>query len=165
VSSQFGESFVGEGVDAAHVNTVLGPAGGPVETSWVTALATPRVGHAAFVATVSPGVAVRPYTLFVNKAPIDGERHGILTWGAAHAGVAAGVMDAVADGVVTEVDAASHLLIAAVWVNPDAADERAVFENNRAAARAALRAGRDRTPTVVDALAARHEPRNAFYRP
>jgi 5,6,7,8-tetrahydromethanopterin hydro-lyase len=165
VSTQFGESFVGEGPDAAHVNTVLGEPGGPVEAAWVTALATPRAGHAAFVATVRPGVAVRPYTLFVNKASIDGERHAALTWGAAQAGVAAGVLDAVADGVVSERDAATYLLIAAVWVNPEALDESAVFENNRSAAREALRAGREGIPTVADAVAARHEPHNAFYRP
>lgn len=165
MSTQFGESFVGEGVEAAHVNTVLGEIGGPVETAWVSALATPRAGHAAFVATVQPGVAVRPYTLFVNKAAIDGERHASLTWGAAQAGLAAGILDAVADGVISEVHAATHLLIAAVWVNPEATDETAVFDNNRAAAGQALRAGRDGTPRVADALAARHAPSNAFYRP
>ena len=118
MSTEFGESFVGEGAEAAHVNTVLGAAGGPVETAWVTALATPRAGHAAFVATVTPGTAVRPFTLFVNKAVIEGERHATLTWGAAHAGVAAGVMEAVAEGTVPEGEAAALLLIAAVWVNP-----------------------------------------------
>ena len=165
MSTQFGESFVGKGVDAAHVNTVLGELGGPVETAWVTALATPREGHAAFVATVRPGVSVRPHTLFVNKAGIEGERHAALTWGAAQAGVASGVMDAVAEGVVTEHDAATHVLIAAVWVNPQATNETSVFENNRTATREALRAGRDGTPSVADALAARHAPHNAFYRP
>ena len=75
-----GESFVGEGVNAAHVNTVLGPRDGPVGTAWVTALATPRAGFAAFVAIAQPGVSVVPPTLFVNKAAIDGETHGRLTW-------------------------------------------------------------------------------------
>jgi 5,6,7,8-tetrahydromethanopterin hydro-lyase len=164
VSTQFGESFVGEGTDAAHVNTVLGDGGGPVETAWVSALATPRPGHAAFVASVTPGTAVRPYTLFVNKATVQGDRHASLTWGAAHAGVAAGVMDAVAEGIVTEADAATQLLIAAVWVNPEAADETAVFENNRAATRESLRSGRDGRPSVTDALAVRDAPHNAFYR-
>jgi len=66
VSTEFGESFAGEGVDAAHVNTVLGAVGGPVETAWVTALATPRAGHVPFVATVTPGVAVPGF--FTSKA-------------------------------------------------------------------------------------------------
>jgi 5,6,7,8-tetrahydromethanopterin hydro-lyase len=165
VSTELGESFVGEGDEAAHVNTVLGAVGGPVETAWMTALATPRAGHVAFVATVTPGTAVRPFTLFVNKAAIEGERHATLTWGAAHAGVASGVMAAVAEGTVPEGEATALLVIAAVWVSPQAADERAVFENNREATLAALRAGRAGLPTVAEALAARDAPHNAYYRP
>jgi 5,6,7,8-tetrahydromethanopterin hydro-lyase len=165
MTTEIGESFVGDGAEAAHVNTVLGAIGGAVETAWVTALATPRAGHVAFVATVTPGVAVRPFTLFVNKAAIEGERHAALTWGAAHAGVAAGVMEAVAEGTVPEAEVATLLLIAAVWVNPDALDESAVFENNKTATFQALRAGRSGLPAVADALAARHSPANAYYRP
>ena len=36
-----GESFVGEGAEAAHINTVLGARRGPVGTAWATALANP----------------------------------------------------------------------------------------------------------------------------
>jgi 5,6,7,8-tetrahydromethanopterin hydro-lyase len=165
VTTEFGESFAGDGVDAAHVNTVLGALGGPVETAWVTALATPRAGHVPFVATVTPGVAVRPFTLFVNKATIESARHAELTWGAAQAGVAAGVMEAVAEGTVIEAEVPALLLVAAVWVNPQAADDHLVFANNKVASLGALRAGRRGAPSVADALEARHAPSNAYYRP
>jgi 5,6,7,8-tetrahydromethanopterin hydro-lyase len=161
--AQFGEAFVGEGVNAAHVNTVLGGKGGPVETAWATALATPRTGHVAFVASVTPNVAVQPMTLFVNKAPIEGERHAQLTWGAAHAGVAAGVMDAVGAEIILSNFATTRLLIAAVWVNPQADDESAVYANNRQATLEALSAGRDGKPTVAEALAAAVRPSNAYF--
>jgi 5,6,7,8-tetrahydromethanopterin hydro-lyase len=161
--TQFGEAFVGEGVDAAHINTVYGGKGGPVETAWVTALATPRPGHAAFVAVVAPGLAVQPWTLFVNKATIESERHGALTWGAAQAGVAAGVMDAVAADVVNRTYAPGRLLIVAVWVNPVAADESAVFANNRLATLEALRAGQDGRPYMEEVLAAAARPYNAYF--
>ena len=164
-ATEFGEAFVGDGVDAANINTVLGAAGGPVETAWVTALATPRAGFAAFVAAVAPGTAVRPFTLFVNKAAIEGERHGALTWGAAQAGVAGGVLDAVAEGTVDAERVGELLLITAVWVNPQAVDEDAVYRNNRSATAGALRAGRHGLPSVDDALAARGAPWNAFFRP
>jgi 5,6,7,8-tetrahydromethanopterin hydro-lyase len=162
---QIGEAFVGDGVDAAHVNTVLGERDGPVGTAWATALATPRAGHVPFLAVVRPGLAVQPMTLFVNKAAIEPGRHGDLTWGAAQAGVAAGVAAAVAEGVVDRAAVSQLALIAAVWVNPAAKDEDAVFANNREAALAALRNGRDGAPAVVDVLAARDEPWNPFFRP
>ena len=161
--TQFGESFVGEGADAAHVNTVLGESSGPVETAWVTALATPRAGHVPFVATVTSGTAVRPFTLFVNKATIESDRHAELTWGAAHAGLAAGVMEAVAEDVVAAADAPGLLLIAAVWVNPEAENEGRVFENNKEATLRALRAGKEGRPFVGEALSARHAPSNAYF--
>ena len=72
-TTQIGEAFVGSGPEAAHLNTVLGAKGGPVETAWVTALATPGPGHIPFVTTLRPGVPAKPMTLFVNKATLEGE--------------------------------------------------------------------------------------------
>lgn len=161
---QIGESFIGSGADAAHVNTVLGRRDGPVGAAWATALATPHAGHVPFVAVVRPGLAVQPMTLFVNKAAIEPGGHGDLTWGAAQAGVAAGVADAVAEGVVPRDEVADLALVAAVWVNPQAADEDAVFANNREATLTALRNGRDGAPSVGDVLAARDDPWNPFFR-
>ena len=158
-----GESFVGDGADAAHVNTVLGDRDGPVGTAWATALATPRPGHTPFVAVLLPGLAVKPLTLFVNKATITGEAHGVLTWGAAQAGVAGGVADAVSEGIISEADADRLLLIAAVWVNPAATEAGLVYANNRAATREALRAGATGRPALADVLAAREHPVNPFF--
>jgi 5,6,7,8-tetrahydromethanopterin hydro-lyase len=160
-----GESFVGEGAEAAHVNTVLGRRDGPVGTAWATALASPRPGNAAFVAVVRPGLPAKPLTLFVNKATIAGDEHGALTWGAAQAGVACGVADAVAEGIVSEADADDLLLIAAVWVNPAARDAGKVYANNRAATAAALRAGAAGAPPVAEMLAARDRPFNPYFDP
>ena len=158
-----GESYIGEGAEAAHVNTVFGERSGPVGVAWATALASPSAGHAPFVAVVVPGLPVKPMTLFVNKAPIAGDEHGILTWGAAQAGVAGGVADAVSEGILSEADADQNLIIAAVWVNPAARDAEKVYANNRTATREALRAGAAGMPQMTEVLAARHRPFNPFY--
>jgi 5,6,7,8-tetrahydromethanopterin hydro-lyase len=163
--TEIGESFVGEAAEAAHINTVLGSRDGPVGTAWTTALATPRVGHSAFVTVLQPNLPVKPLTLFVNKAAIADEQHGNLTWGAAQAGVAGGVADAVADGVINAEDAENLLLIAAVWVNPAARDAELVYRNNRIATRQALENGASGIPKVAGILAARHAPANPFFTP
>jgi 5,6,7,8-tetrahydromethanopterin hydro-lyase len=162
--TQIGEAFVGEGPEAAHLNTVLGARGGPVETAWTTALATPRQGHAAFLVTARPGVSAKPPTLFVNKAFLEGPQHERLTWGAAQAGVAAGVGRAIADGTVKRSVVDDLLLIAAVWVSPQAQDEDLVFENNLEATRLALLAGVEQAPEIDDFLNASGVPFNAFFR-
>ena len=158
-----GESFIGEGAEAAHVNTVLGDRDGPVGAAWAAALATPGPGHAPFIAVVRPGLPTKPMTLFVNKATVADSGHGELTWGAAQAGVAAGVADAVSEGLVSAADADRLLLIAAVWVNPAAKDADKVYANNRAATKLALRAGAEGLPRVADVLGAAGRPTNPFY--
>jgi formaldehyde-activating enzyme involved in methanogenesis len=50
------------------------------------------------------------------------------------------VADALADGIIAADDADDLVLIAAVWVNPAAADADLVYANNRAATRSARKA-------------------------
>lgn len=161
---QIGEGFAGDGPNAAHVNTVLGRKDGPVGTSWATALATPRQGHVPFVVVLRPKMAVKPATLFVNKADIRSDLHASLTWGAAQAGVAQGVLQAVADGTVPAGEADDLVLLAAVWVDWAAEDEEEIYANNLRATREALAAGAQGRPRVADLLAAEGEPENPFFR-
>lgn len=144
MTPEYGEAFVGDGVNAAHINTVLGLRDGPVGQAWATALATPSEGHARFVVVRAPNDPVMPFTLFVNKATISGDRHAELTWKAAQAGVADGVDRAAAEGAV-EGDLGLLALIVAVWVDPNADDADLVRANNSEATLCALRRGSRRT--------------------
>jgi 5,6,7,8-tetrahydromethanopterin hydro-lyase len=105
-------------------------------------------------------------TLFVNKATLDAaeERHATLTWGAAQAGVAAGVVAAVRKGIIRAERVDEQLLIAAVWVNPQADDDALVYANNEAATVAALAAGRDELPSIRTVLEA-GPPQNPYFQP
>lgn len=144
MSIEIGESFIGEGPEAAHINTVFGLREGPVGTAFATALATPTAGHVPFLAVWSPGLPVEPPTLFVNKAAIASERHGRLTWGAAQAGVAEGVTMYMAsrfDDEKTLSELGKHVLIVAVWVNPDATSTMSIRYNNLKAVYEALDRG------------------------
>lgn len=158
-----GEGFAGQGANAAHVNTVLGTRRGPVGVAWTTALATPRQGHVPFVAVARPGVPIVPFTLFVNKASIESDNHGRLTWGAAQAGLAAGVGLAHEAGVFGG-DTDDLVLIAAMWVDPSADDEEAVFANNREAASTALSMGRAGITDVTAVIEAMRAPANPYFR-
>lgn len=162
---QIGESFIGAGVNAAHINTVLGDRSGPVGTAWTTALATPSAGHVPFMAVLRPGVPVQPPTLFVTKAAPAGDDHGLLIWGPAQAGVAGGVADAVATGVVAPELVERGALVVAVWVDPGADDADAVYRHNREATLTALTNGARGLPTTDEVLAARERPYNPFYTP
>jgi 5,6,7,8-tetrahydromethanopterin hydro-lyase len=159
-----GEGFAGQGPNAAHINTVLGLLDGPVGTAWATALATPRAGHASFVVVVRPNMPVKPPTLFVNKAEIRGDQHGLLHWGAAQAAIARGVLESVAEGTIPPGEVEELALIAAVWVDWAASDEEEVFANNLEATRAALSSAAEGRPRLEDLLAIASEPANPFFR-
>lgn len=162
---QIGESFIGAGPNAAHINTVLGDRNGPAGVAWATALATPSTGHVPFMAVVRPGVPVKPATLFVTKAAPAGDEHGLMIWGPAQAGVAGGVVDAVAAGVIDRVSVDQMALIVAVWVNPSADDADQVYRNNREATLTALTNGAQGLPTIEDVVAALPDLHNPFYTP
>lgn len=162
---QVGESFIGSGPNAAHINTVLGSRLGPVGTAWATALATPSPGHVPFMAVMKPGVPAKPATLFVTKAAPVGDDHGLMIWGPAQAGVAGGVADAVASGVLGELDLDGVVLICAVWVNPAADDAEEVYRNNREATATALANGVRSLPGPDEVLAARDDVHNPFFIP
>jgi 5,6,7,8-tetrahydromethanopterin hydro-lyase len=143
---------------------VLGAKGGPVETAWTNALASPRPGHVPFVVVVQNNLAVKPATLFVNKAELRGELHETLTWGAAQAGVARGVLAAVDDGVIPTGQVDDLLLIAAVWIGWDASNEEAVYQNTVEATRMSLARGARGEPRLEEVLVERDNPGNAFFR-
>jgi 5,6,7,8-tetrahydromethanopterin hydro-lyase len=158
-----GESFAGSGPNAAHINVVIGRKGGPVETAWTTSLATPRAGHVPFLTVLRPNLPVQPMTLFVNKADIRGDTHATLTWGPAQAGVAAGVTQAVADGLIPADEVNDVLAIVAVWVDWAADDANTVFANNKVATREAIAAAVRGEPRVEDVVAEVGHPWNASY--
>jgi 5,6,7,8-tetrahydromethanopterin hydro-lyase len=116
-----------------------------------------------FVAVLAPSLPVKPLTLFVTKSAPAGDDHGTLIWGPAQAGVAAGVADAVAEGVIAADRTDTDVIIAAVWVNPGADDADAVYRNNREATANALRNGEAGLPTLDDVLAARDRATNPYY--
>ncbi len=163
--TQIGECFTGAGVNAAHINTVLGDREGPAGAAWAAALASPSPGHVPFVAVMRPSLPVKPMTLFVTKVAPVGDEHGRLIWGPAQAGVAGGVADAVAESIIDAEQTDELALIVAVWVNPAADDMDTIYRNNRQATYEALRNGASKLPAIQDVLDARHNLSNPFYTP
>ncbi len=140
LDGRIGEGWGGEAPNGSHVNVVLARRGSPTAAAAVSMLAHPAPGHTPVLVCVgeSPGEyePVWPPTLMMNKATATDERHQTITWGAAQLGIAQGVLDAVADGLL-EATGDLYVLVA-VWVDPAADDETAVRLANRAAVRKAL---------------------------
>ena len=161
-----GEAWSGEVPNGSHINLVLARRGSPTAAAAAAVLASPRPGHLPILACLKgAGTPVRPATIVVNKVTIDGDELARMTWGAAQLGIAQGVLDAVAEGLLDAEEAAEVIVLVAVWVDPDAHDETAVRRANREATRAAIAdALEPPAPEAVRALAEqRDEAANAYY--
>ena len=167
LDGRIGEGWAGEAPNGSHVNIVLARRGSPTAAAAVSMLAHPSPGHTPVLVCVGERPQdyepVWPPTLMMNKATATDDRHQTLTWGAAQLGVAQGVLDAVADGLI---EASGDLIVlVAVWVDPGASDETAVKQANRAAVRKALGVcveGRD--PAAAAALVERRDTlQSPFY--
>ncbi len=165
VDGCIGEGWAGEDPNGSHVNLVAARRGSATGAAVAAALASPRPGHLPFIACLERGAMVRPTTVVVNKAPLEGEAQSRVVWGAAQLGIAQGVLDAVAEGLVDPGEAAELLLLVAVWIDPAAHDETAVRKASRTATfRALADALRPPSAAEVTALTARREAANTpFY--
>jgi len=166
LDGRIGEAWSGEVPNGSHINAVLARRGSPTAAAAAGALANPRPGHVPFLACLSPGILVRPATIVVNKSPVDGGGSvGPTTWGAAQLGIAQGVLDAVADGLLDPGEAAEVVVLVAVWVDPATDDETAVKAANRAAMRDAI-ADALAPPSAADVQALvdrREDAANIYY--
>jgi 5,6,7,8-tetrahydromethanopterin hydro-lyase len=166
LDGRIGEAWSGEVPNGSHINLVLARRGSPTAAAAATVLASPRPGHLPILACLKgAGTPVQPATIVVNKVTLDDDRLRRMTWGAAQLGIAQGVLDAVAEGLLDAEEAAEVVLLVAVWVDPEAHDETAVRAANRAATRDAVaNALEPPGAAAVRALAEqRDDAANAYY--
>jgi 5,6,7,8-tetrahydromethanopterin hydro-lyase len=165
LDGRIGEAWSGEVPNGSHINVVLARRGSATAAAAVGALASPRPGILPYLACLSPGTLVRPVTIVVNKVPLGEPRLDRITWGASQLGIAQGVLDVVAEGILDPAEADDVIVLIAVWVDPDAHDETAVKRANREATRAAIAdALTDHDAGAIHALAARREgAANGYY--
>lgn len=167
LDGRIGEGWSGADPDGAHVNIVLARRGSATAAALLTALTSPTPGHTPILVVVGEDKdhyePVWPPTLMVNKATATDPVHQRLTWGAGQLGIAQGVLDAVADGLLPATD--EVLVLAAIYVEPTVGDETALRRASRAATLTALRvACRGRDPQAARALVDRRDHlRSPFY--
>jgi len=136
LDGRVGEGFGGVSPNGAHLNVVLAKRGSPTAAAAVSMFAHPGPGHTPVLVCVGETQQqyepVFPPTLMMNKATALDEHLQTMTWGPAQLGIAQGVLDAVAEGLV---EATQELLVlVAVWVDATADDQTAL----RLAARAGM---------------------------
>jgi formaldehyde-activating enzyme len=148
IDGRFAQGWGGVQPNGVHVNVILAHRGTPTAAAMVNAFTSPGDGYTPIL--VCTGVdqpsyeTVNPPTIMVNKTAPASAFAETLTFGAAQVGVARGVLDAVADGVLAADQ--NTVVFVSLWLDPVADAEDAVCVSARHAVRAALGeavAGRD----------------------
>jgi formaldehyde-activating enzyme len=160
LDGRIGEGWGGVGPNGCHVNVVLAVRGTATAAALLTTFTSPSPGHTPILVVVGEDQQhyepVWPPTIMINKATASSESHETITWGAGQLGIAQGVLDAVAEGLLSLTG--DVLVFVAAWIDPTASDETAV----RIAAREATLKGvtvavRGRDPAAARALVERRD--------
>src|SRR6185312_10360386 len=138
MSMYIGEALFGEGNEIAHIDLLIGDKNGPVGTAFANALARQSEGHSNLLAVLTPNLAVKPATVLITKVTIKGMRQAVQMFGPAQAAVAKAVADSVAEGIIPKNQAESLVIVCGVFIHPEAADDKKIYEFNHAATKQAI---------------------------
>ena len=134
-----GEALVGEGPELAHVDLVLGEKEGPVGEAFANALSQLSAGHTPLLAVVRPNLLTKPATLVIPKVTLKKEVQVREMFGPVQAAVAKAVADCIEEGVFGESDLESLVILASVYLHPDAVDYNRIYRYNYGATKLAVK--------------------------
>jgi bifunctional enzyme Fae/Hps len=133
-----GEALVGEGNEVAHVDLLIGDKQGPVGLSFAQSLSHLSAGHTPLLAVIRPNLPPKPHTVIVPKVTVKNMEDAGKIFGPAQSAVAKAVADAVEDGIIPKAVIDDWVVIASVFIHPQAEDERKIWHYNYSATKLAL---------------------------
>jgi formaldehyde-activating enzyme len=154
-----GEGWSGTDPDGAHVNVVLAERGTPTAAALLTTFTSPAPGHAPILVVVGEDKdhyePVWPPTIMINKETALEPLHQKITWGAGQLGIAQGVLDAVAEGLIP--CSGDLIVFVATYIDAGATDETAVRVASREATLKGVRTARQGRDDAAQALVDRRD--------
>jgi 4-hydroxy-tetrahydrodipicolinate synthase len=157
-----GESLVGERVELAHIDLLIGKKDGPVGNAYAQALTNPEEGREALQVILEPNMQVKPPTIMIPTVRPISLRHASLTYGPAQAAIAKAVIQCVEDGILP-IDLADEIVIVVnVFVHPSASARKRIFINNYKATRNAIRKAMEGLPSLDDGIENAENARHPF---
>ncbi len=135
LDGRIGEGWGGAaGANGSHVNVVLARRGTPTAAALLSTFTTPSPGHTPILVVVGEDQPsyepVWPPTIMINKATATEDLHQTITWGAGQLGIAQGVLDSVADGLLEP--SGDVLVFVCIWIDPAASDRDRRPDRHRA---------------------------------
>ena len=149
---EIGEALMGTGSELAHVDLMIGTKSGPVGQAFATGLTQLSAGHTPLLSVIRPNLPTKPSTLIVPKVTLKKGADTAKIFGPAQSAVAKAVADSVEEGIIPKEIANDVVIVASVFIAPDAEDYNKIYRYNYGATKLALKRALDGFPSVEKVL-------------
>ena len=143
-----GEALLGEVPNMAHIDLIIGSKNGPIGISFANALSTPSKGHGGLLGAIRPNLLSKPVSLIVPKVTVATMEDANKIFGPAQAAVAKGIADAVEEGIIPMNKLEEWVIIASVFIHPEATDYRKIYQYNYGATKLAIQRALKQYPPI-----------------
>ncbi|ETA68369.1 MAG: hypothetical protein PWQ51_508 [Methanolobus sp.] len=147
-----GEALIGEEPELAHVDLMIGNKDGPVGQAFANGLTQLSAGHTPLLSVVRPNLPTKPATLIVPKVTVKNMGQAAQIFGPAQAAVAKAVADALEEGTFGDLDIEDLVVVASVFIHPEAKDYNRIYRYNYGATKLAVKRAVDGFPDIDTVL-------------
>jgi bifunctional enzyme Fae/Hps len=148
-----GEALIGNGNEIAHVDLVIGDKNGPAGTAFTNGLTQLSIGHTPLLSVIRPNLMTKPATLIIPKVTVGCLEDANKIFGPAQTAVGRAVADAVEEGLIPEDKVEDIVILASVFIHPEAEDYRKIYQYNYGATKLAIRRAMEDYPSAKKVLA------------
>ncbi|AKB13545.1 MAG: bifunctional 5,6,7,8-tetrahydromethanopterin hydro-lyase/3-hexulose-6-phosphate synthase [Methanosarcina thermophila] len=149
---QIGEALMGQGAELAHVDLMIGDKGGPVGQAFANGLTQLSVGHTPLLSVIRPNLPPKPSTLIVPKVTVKNMEQASKIFGPAQTAVAKAVADSVEEGIISKDLVEDIVIVASVFIHPDAQDYNKIYRYNYGATKLAIKRALEGFPSIDTVL-------------
>jgi len=148
-----GEALIGSGNEIAHVDLVIGDKNGPAGAALVNSLTQLSIGHTPLLSVIRPNLMTKPATVIIPKVTVGCLEDANKIFGPAQTAVGRAVADAVEEGLIPEDKVEDIVILASIFIHPEAEDYRKIYQYNYGATKLAIRRAMEEYPTANKVLA------------
>jgi 5,6,7,8-tetrahydromethanopterin hydro-lyase len=164
MSMYIGEALVGDTVEVAHIDLLIGSKDGPVGVAFANALANQSAGHSNLLAVVAPNLICKPATVMITKVTIKGAKQAVQMFGPAQEAVARAVADSTAAGIIPQHLAENFVIVCGVFIHWEAKDDAKIFTNNYEATKMAIKCAMTGEPSLAKITAEKEKAKHPYGR-
>ena len=145
---QIGEALMGQGSELAHVDLMIGDKVGPVGQAFANGLTQLSAGHTPLLSVIRPNLPPKPSTLIIPKVTVKNMEQAAKIFGPAQSAVAKAVADSVEEGVILKEQVENIVIVASVFIHPEARDYNKIYRYNYGATKLAIKRAIEGFPDI-----------------